>query len=154
MSDSEYSDIEDEDCLFISLRPLITYREQLKWSGLCPSTPSTRSSMSSDAHSVVYKGPVPMYINGQDVSTPDNTFNVTSPITNEDIWSSSSAQTSHAIEAVEAAQAAFPAWRATTPQERRNILLRAADIMESREKELGTYMDEETASEGPYSAGM
>ena len=95
-----------------------------------------------------------MYINGQDVSTPDNTFNVTSAITNEDIWSSSSAQTSHAIEAVEAAQAAFPAWRATSPQERRNILLRAADIMEYRANELCNYMDEETASEGPYSAGI
>lgn len=38
--------------------------------------------------------------------------------------------------AIEAAQAAFPEWAATPPGARRQIFLKAADVMESRQDEL------------------
>ncbi len=45
--------------------------------------------------------------------------------------------------AIEAAQAAFPEWAATPPGARRQIFLKAADVMESRQDELVKAMMEE-----------
>ena len=96
---------------------------------------------------------VPLLINGNEVTT-EATFKVTSPSTNQPIWSSSSASVSDAVAAAEAAQAAFPAWRATKPSFRRDLLLKAADIFSSRALELVGYMNSETGSENSYSAGF
>jgi aldehyde dehydrogenase (NAD+) len=48
--------------------------------------------------------------------------------------------------AVEAAAAAFPAWAATPPAERRRLLLKAADVLESRAKALAGILMEETGT--------
>ena len=74
---------------------------------------------------------VPLMINGKEERGPA-TFNVVSPYTNKTCWTATSASPEDAIRAVEAAQSAFSAWSKTKPTVRRDILLRAADILESR----------------------
>src|SRR5271154_5821049 len=46
--------------------------------------------------------------------------------------------------AIEAAAAAFPAWRAMAPGARRGLFLKAADILERRMPEIAKIMAEET----------
>lgn len=52
--------------------------------------------------------------------------------------------------AVAAAQAAFPAWSRTAPSARRALLLKAADIMESKAGDFASLMITETGSTGPW----
>ena len=91
---------------------------------------------------------VPLQINGKEVLNTEHTFEVVNPATGKVLWESASASKKDAIKAVEAAQAAFPAWSKTKPSKRRNIINKAADIMESRAKELARYMMEEMGA-GP-----
>ena len=88
---------------------------------------------------------IPLQIDGNDVKTKD-TFNVVNPATGKVIWKCSSASKDDAIKAAEAAQAAFPTWAKTKPSERRDLFLRAADILEHRGEELGQYMKDETGA--------
>src|SRR5512143_1046906 len=46
--------------------------------------------------------------------------------------------------AIDAAAAAFPAWSHTLPAERQALFLRAADILEKKQKEIVTVLAEET----------
>jgi acyl-CoA reductase-like NAD-dependent aldehyde dehydrogenase len=48
--------------------------------------------------------------------------------------------------AVSAAEAAFPAWAATPPSERRAVLSRAADLLEERQDEIGLILTEEVGA--------
>jgi acyl-CoA reductase-like NAD-dependent aldehyde dehydrogenase len=82
---------------------------------------------------------VPLWINGQEVFT-ESTFNVVSPNTNKTCWKSASATRDDALRAVETAQAAFPSWAKTKPDVRRDILLKAADLLEARTEENGAYL--------------
>ena len=88
---------------------------------------------------------VPLLINGKEV-TNESAFDVVSPVSGKLIWKGSSVSKEQATEAVEAAQAAFPAWSKTKPSFRRDILLKASDILKSRGEELSEYMDIETGS--------
>jgi acyl-CoA reductase-like NAD-dependent aldehyde dehydrogenase len=88
---------------------------------------------------------VPFIIDGQDFIS-DQTFDVTSPETGKSVWSSCAATTSDAIKAVESCQNAFSSWSQTAPPFRRDIFLRAADILERRATELAEYMMIETGS--------
>jgi len=88
---------------------------------------------------------VPLLIAGKEVTT-DSTFDVVSPVTGKIIWKCSSVSKKQAAEAVEAAQAAFPAWSKTKPSVRRDILIKASDIFKSRSDECAEYMDIETGS--------
>lgn len=74
---------------------------------------------------------VPSWINGVEETGP-STFDVISPYTNTICWTSTSVTPADALRAVDAASAAFPAWSATKPTARRDILLRAADLLEER----------------------
>lgn len=96
---------------------------------------------------------VPLLINGKDVVT-ETTFPVVSPATHKQIWLSSSASLSDVDAAISAAQAAFPSWTKTKPQVRRNILLKAADILEKRAEECGGYMMQETGAERGFAVGF
>ncbi len=102
-------------------------------------TSGTHVSDSSSDHVV------PLLINGKEIIN-ETTFDVVSPVSGKLIWKSSSVSKQQAIEAVEAAQAAFPAWSKTKPSFRRDILLKASDILNSRGEELSEYMDIETGS--------
>lgn len=88
---------------------------------------------------------VPLVINGKDVTT-DTTFPVISPSTGKPVWNSSSAGKQEAVAAIEAAEAAFPSWSRTKPSERRDIFLRAADILEKRGQEGQKIMQDETGA--------
>ena len=88
---------------------------------------------------------VPLLINGKEIAN-EKTFNVVSPVTGKLIWKASAVSKEQAIKAVEAAQAAFPAWSRTKPSFRRDILIRASDILRSRGDEICRYMDLETGS--------
>ena len=105
--------------------------------------------LSNDAFNHV----VPLLINGEEITT-ETTFDVTSPVTNKVIWRGSSASRQDAIKAVEAAQAAFPAWSKTKPSTRRDILLKASDILARRADEAAEYMEIETGSTKSYSSGF
>ena len=87
--------------------------------------------------------PLPLWINGKETTT-SLTFPVTSPSTSHIIHHSSSASVADALAAVESCAAAFPAWAKTKPILRRNILLRAADLLEQRLDEAARYQIEET----------
>ncbi|CCF32430.1 aldehyde dehydrogenase [Colletotrichum higginsianum] len=95
------------------------------------------------------QGPIPLVINGKDVVT-ETTFPKVGPLENKQIWTASAASEADAIAAADAAQAAFPAWSKTKPSRRRDIFLRAADIMDKRRVELGEYMRQEVGANQGY----
>lgn len=88
---------------------------------------------------------VPFIING-DEYRPEKTFDVIAPETGKLSHRCGSASVDDARKAVDAAAAAFPAWRHTTPSVRRDIFLRAADIMLRRKDELVGYVLSETGA--------
>ncbi|PVI02998.1 aldehyde dehydrogenase [Periconia macrospinosa] len=92
---------------------------------------------------------IPLIINGQDVTTTSS-FTVRNPSTSKPIWESSTCSEQNAIEAVTAAEKAFPSWSQTTPSDRRDIFLRAAEILTKRKPEMAAYMREEIAANEHY----
>ncbi|KAK3329715.1 Aldehyde/histidinol dehydrogenase [Apodospora peruviana] len=86
---------------------------------------------------------VPFFINGKEVH-PQNSFQVTSPATGEVVHKSGGASDVEVQAAVDAASEAFKTWKKTTPQQRRNIFFKVAEVMERRKEELAKYMMEET----------
>lgn len=97
------------------------------------------------ANQKTFSGPVPLWIDGKEVTT-STTFDVNNPSTGEKLWTSSAASTKEATLAVEAAQKAFKSWRKTKPAQIQKIFLKAADIMEARCEELAEYMMQETGA--------
>lgn len=85
---------------------------------------------------------VPLLINGKDVVAA-RTFDVTNPATGKVVHPCSSASEQDALAAVDAAAKALPAWKAMVPTKRRDIFLKAAEVMERRRDELATTMVEE-----------
>ena len=96
---------------------------------------------------------VPLIINGQEEHLL-STFDVISPYTNEKCWTSSSASPQDAIRAVEAADAAFPAWSQTKPAARRDVLLKTADLLEQRLEQNAEYMRTEMGADVGASQGF
>lgn len=92
----------------------------------------------------------PLIINNESVVT-DIKFPVNAPATGELSSHCVGASVDDATRAVEAAQAAFPAWSKTKPHERRDLLMKAADIMASRKEEFIAYQREETGAGRPFS---
>lgn len=86
---------------------------------------------------------VPFFINGEEVHPPQ-TFNVISPATGNVVHTSGSATDAEVKAAVDTAAAAFATWKKTLPDDRRDIFLKAAEIMQRRSEELGRYMMDET----------
>lgn len=85
-----------------------------------------------------------MFIGGNWVDAADGkTFEDMNPYTREVYAYLPAGQREDARRAIEAAQAAFPAWAATPPSIKRKIFLKAADIMEGRQDELVKAMMEE-----------
>ncbi len=72
-------------------------------------------------------------VNGRSVSLPESrTFSVRSAVTGEAVHYAQSATVEVAKDAVQAAVQAFSSWKRTSVTERRNIINRAADILERR----------------------
>lgn len=96
---------------------------------------------------------VPLQINGKDVHS-SKTLDVTNPSTGKVIHKAAAASVDDAIKAVEAAEAAFESWSETPPDQRRNIFLKAADILESRIQEVGKWEEEEAGATTFYASGF
>ena len=96
---------------------------------------------------------VPLIINGEAVYTK-KTFPVVSPATGKRVWNCSAASKDDALAAAEAAQAAFPAWSQTKPTRRRDIFLKAAQLMRERTEELSQYVVDECGSEASWGKEM
>ena len=88
---------------------------------------------------------VPFWINGEQVH-PQKQFDVISPATGNVIHQCGSATEVEVQAAVDAATTAFKTWKKTLPKERRDIFLKAAEVMKRRSEELGQYMMDETGA--------
>ena len=97
---------------------------------------------------------VPLIINGKEEYDPSSSFDVISPYTNEPCWSAAAASSQDALRAVEAAEAAFPAWSTTKPAIRRDILLKAANLLEERLEESAGFMRSEMGADVGASQGF
>ena len=87
------------------------------------------------------------WINGQyDVSHGEQWFSVHSPIDKEIVTRAASANPEDVTQAVSSAARAFDQWSASSPRERRDILLRAASLIEERHDEFAMRMVQETGT--------
>lgn len=90
---------------------------------------------------------VNLLIGGQDLpATGDARFERRSPITGKVVTRAAAATVEDAIGAADAAHAAFPAWSRTGPNERRALLLRAADLLGERASSFVEVMAAETGA--------
>lgn len=88
---------------------------------------------------------IPLWLDGQEVVT-ESIFDVVSPNTGETLYKCSSASVSDAERAIKSASDAQEAWAATKPTARRDIFLRAAEILLKRKDELYKITHEETGA--------
>ncbi len=87
---------------------------------------------------------VPLWINGQPVISSSSRFgDVTNPATGEIIRTVPFANKADVDAAVNAAVAAFPAWRDTPPVRRARVLNRFRELVERHQKELAALITEE-----------
>ncbi len=87
------------------------------------------------------------FIGGEWVDAADGrTFESLDPFTGEVVAEVAAGGREDAARAVEAAQAAFPAWSQTPPAVRQGVFLKAADILEARQDEIVSLLARETGS--------
>lgn len=93
---------------------------------------------------------IPLWLDGEQI-TPESSFDITSPRTGEHLYKCAAASVDDAIKAVNSAQTAFETWSKTKPAQRRDIFLRAADIMLKRKDEFFQITHYETGeAEGMF----
>jgi len=94
-----------------------------------------------------------MFIGGEWVGAEaGTTFDDNNPYTGEVFAAIPAGKRADAIRAADAAAAAFPAWAASLPGERRMLFLKAADILERRQMEIAGIITDETG--GTFGWGM
>ncbi len=91
-----------------------------------------------------------MLIDGNLETSDNSLFERHDPVTGEVASKAVAATTADVDRAIEAAAAAFPAWSAESPANRRKILMAAADAMEARTKEFIDVGIAETGATGPW----
>src|SRR2546425_6049966 len=90
---------------------------------------------------------VQLLIGGHDVAAANKaTFDRVNPVTGEVATRASAGSVQDARAAADAAAAAFPKWSALGPNERRNRLLKAADLFEARAQEFAELGRAETGA--------
>lgn len=95
---------------------------------------------------------VSLLINGADVTALDKkTFDRLDPFTGSVASTSPAGKIADVNAACDAAAAAFPAWSETGPNERRKLLLKAADLLEAKTPEFIKLTMEETGATAPWS---
>jgi acyl-CoA reductase-like NAD-dependent aldehyde dehydrogenase len=94
----------------------------------------------------------PLFIDGQQVPASDNaTFDVVNISTSAVVGTSASASSADCTAAVEAAGRAFKTWENTTPYAKRDLFLKAADLVNSdrwRELIVQTAIEETNCAPG------
>ena len=94
---------------------------------------------------------VALLIDGADVKARSNTtFERKDPVTGQVASTAAAGKTEDVNAACEAAATAFPAWSATGPNDRRKILLKAADLLEAKTPDFIKLVMEETGGTGPW----
>lgn len=94
---------------------------------------------------------VAFVINNKDAAASDKgTFDRIDPVTGDVATTAAAAKAADAAAVANAAGAAFPAWAATGPGQRRALLNKAADIMESKSDDFIATMITETGATGPW----
>ncbi|ACI58119.1 Aldehyde Dehydrogenase (plasmid) [Rhizobium leguminosarum bv. trifolii WSM2304] len=94
---------------------------------------------------------ISLLINGADRPASDGrTYDRIDPFTEKLASRAAAASLQDAAAAVDAASAAFGAWSKTGPGQRRAILMKAADIMDSKVGEFTQLMIEETGATAPW----
>lgn len=88
---------------------------------------------------------VPFFLDGKQV-TREVSFDVASPNDSKTCWKSSSANVEDAVKAVESAEKAFKTWSKTKPAERRDIFLKAAQLLKEKKEEAFIYTNTETGA--------
>ncbi len=91
--------------------------------------------------------------NKERAASSGKTFERRHPLTDELVSEGAAGTVEDALAAVESASVAFATWSKTGPSERRNILLKAADILESRTGEFVEAMTNEVGA-APLWAGF
>ena len=87
------------------------------------------------------------FIGGEWVDAADGaTFDDIDPYTGDVVARVPAGKREDARRAVEAAAEAFPAWSQTPPAERQRVFLKAADILETRQDEVVSWLARETGS--------
>jgi len=93
-----------------------------------------------------------MYINGQWTDAISGEYYEDyNPYTGEVYAEVANGSAEDAKKAIDAAQAAFPAWKDVPPEEKRKMLYRAADIMDRRADEFAEALQKETGAAVPFS---
>ncbi|HKD62557.1 MAG TPA: aldehyde dehydrogenase family protein [Candidatus Acidoferrales bacterium] len=86
-----------------------------------------------------------LFINGEWTDAIANgTYEKTNPFNGKPASTVAAGKREDAKRAIEAAAAAFPAWSSTAPAARRNLLLKAADILDRHQAEIARTTAEET----------
>jgi len=94
---------------------------------------------------------ISMLINGETLNASSGaTFERRNPLDGEIATRAPAATVADALEAVEAAAAAFPAWSATGPAERRDLLLKAAQALSARAADFAAAIAGETGGSGAW----
>jgi acyl-CoA reductase-like NAD-dependent aldehyde dehydrogenase/ABC-type branched-subunit amino acid transport system ATPase component len=94
---------------------------------------------------------VSLMIGDRDVFAADGrTFDRVDPFTGNVATRAAAASIGDAIAAADAAAAAFPAWSALGPGERRGLLLKAADLLDAKGTEFSELMTAECGAIGPW----
>ncbi len=94
---------------------------------------------------------VSLMIGDRDVFAADGrTFDRIDPFTGNVATRAAAASIGDAIAAADAAAAAFPAWSALGPGERRGMLLKAADLLDARGAEFSELITAECGAIGPW----
>lgn len=101
---------------------------------------STKAKAAFDSSSAV-----PFFLDGKQI-TRETSFDVTSPNNGETCWKTSSASEEDAVKAVESAERAFKSWSKTKPAERRDIFLKAAQLLKDKKEEAFIYTNTETGA--------
>ena len=93
----------------------------------------------------------PLWIDGIGAtSSPERTFPVYSAKQQKNVYMAHSADTKIAIQAADTAWRSFETWRQTSATTRRDIILKAADIFESKRTGIITVQVEETSCEASW----
>ena len=92
---------------------------------------------------------VPLIIDGKDQAT-ERELDVTNPQTKKKVHTSSAASARDALQAVSSSARAFSTWRHSRPAQRRDILLRAADTLESNTSMYAEIMSDETGASSMF----
>jgi acyl-CoA reductase-like NAD-dependent aldehyde dehydrogenase len=90
----------------------------------------------------------PLYIGGQKTSSSEgSTYEVRNPFSGQVVGVSASASSGDCKAAIESAAHAFKTWESTSPSERRDIFLRAADLiaLDVYREKIKQAIQEETA---------